>query len=123
MTDPPVTALPTREPDPVDPLAEALHLAVATKRIAERLGERGQRPRERTYATKAGPGAILRIPLPGVEGALTYFIERAEDAWVLLADPSDTDAPTPFARRTARRFPSGVFGLRQIEAVVLAETR
>lgn len=123
MTDPPLVPLPGAAPDPLDPLAEALHLAVGTARIVERLGERGQRPRERSYATAAGPGMVLRVPLPGVEGAITYFIERNVDAWLLLADPSDTDAPTPFARRTARRFPSGVFGLRQIEAVVLAETR
>ena len=123
MSDQPLSPLPSLDAAGFDPLAEALTLAGTGVRITERLTTRGQPPRERSYATRRGPGSVFRIPLPGVEGAITYFIERASDAWLLMSDPADVDVPTPFAKRTARRFPASLFGLRQIEQVVLAETR
>ena len=116
MTDPPLMPLPPRLSDASDPLVEALHLSVAAQRISERLGSRGQHPRERVYATGSGPGVVLRVPLPGVEGAITYFIERSTDAYLLLADPSDISLPTPFA--AARRV-----AIRAVSSVILAETR
>ena len=119
----PVTPLPTLEPPPFDLLAESLALAAAGARIALRLAARNQRPRELTYASGTGPGVAMRIPVGPVEGAISYFIERDADGWLLLADPSGATTPTSFATRTARRFPAGALGLRQIEQVILAETR
>lgn len=120
---PPVVPLPPIEPPPFDLLAESLALAATGARLALRLAERNQRPRELTYASARGPGIALRIPLGPVEGAISYFVERDVDGWLLLADPSDATGPTSFATRTARRFPAGIFGLRSIEQCILAETR
>lgn len=119
----PVLPIPSQEPPPFDLLEESLALAAQAGRIALRLAERNQRPRELTYGSARGPGIALRIPLGPVEGAISYFIERERDGWLLLADPSDATQPTSFARRTARRFPAGAFGLRSIEQLILAETR